>query len=79
MGYDFVTGEYLTNVEKFCNSFKRNPDFAELQKTYNFGTTPEGNQFIEISDKTHVLRIYDSGVIEGYKNSELVYKIEFAK
>lgn len=52
---------------------------ARPPKTYKFGTTPEGIQFLELSEKVNALRLYDGGVIEFYKNGNIVYKIDQPK
>lgn len=48
----------------------------KLSRYYNFGVSPEGEPFVEVSDTTSAMRLYESGVIELYKNSALVCRSE---
>lgn len=48
---------------------------ARPTKTLNIGTTPEGVQFIELSEKTNKMRLYENGLQEFYTNGELTLKV----
>lgn len=66
----------------WCEDFKYNADMVKikhgksLSRFYKFDTTPEGETFIEISDETHAMRIYQSGVQEFYTDGELILKVD---